>query len=233
MTDIVAECDAFVADATAPFEPRFPQRRRTQPEQFSPSKGWSDYECGRVGSRHDRTREVSYEESRQNEAELTTALEREGAARERLEERQRELERVARQLQGIVDQASGELNRQAVSTLQQALLELLEQEHDPDPPADESGEPGASGAPGASGEPEASGESGASVLFESAARVNGTVGRAVLGAEVLLWGEEGTLEPTVRVDLAAVANVCEVGNSLETVGYVGYVTENVSSPAAG
>ena len=34
VADIVAECDAFVAEATAPFEPRFPQRRRTQPEQF-------------------------------------------------------------------------------------------------------------------------------------------------------------------------------------------------------
>ena len=139
--DIVGESEAFVSKTTAASEPRFPRRRHAQPQQLSPSKGWSSYELGRVGDRHARTREVSFEESRQKEAELAAALERERAARERLEERQRELERVAWQLQGVVNQVSGELNQQAVGTLQQALLELLEQEHDPDQHADESGEP--------------------------------------------------------------------------------------------
>ena len=86
----------------------------------------------------------------------------------------------------------GALNKQAVSTLQQALLELLEQEHEPDPPADESDQ---------------SSEQEAAVLFESAALVNGVEGRVLLGAETLLWGEAHASEPTVSVELATVTHV--------------------------
>ena len=205
--DLLSECNAFVSEEAALDEARYPRRRRAPVQPLSPSKGWSDFELQRTGSRHERTREVSYEESRRNEAELAARLEGERAARARLEERQRGLEHVAIQLQGIINQAEGELNRQAVCTLQQALLELLEQEHGPDPPADESGEPGASGEPGTSGEPGASGEPGERALFESAARVGGVAGRAVLGAEVLLWGEDAAPEPAMRVELVAISNV--------------------------
>ena len=46
--DMEAACEAFVTEAAAPVEPRVSRRRRTQPEQLSPSKGWSDYEQSRV-----------------------------------------------------------------------------------------------------------------------------------------------------------------------------------------
>ena len=188
--DVLAECIAFEADT--PDDVRYPRRRRVPVQQFSPSKGWSEYERERTGSRHDRTREVSYAQSRQNEAELTDALECERTARQRLEERQQCLKEVARQLQGIVNQAAGELNRQTVSTLQLALMELLDEEHEADELADELG---------------ASGEREESVTFETAARVSGVVGRTVVGSEELLWGEASAREPTVRVALATVTNV--------------------------
>jgi uncharacterized FlaG/YvyC family protein len=190
-------------------EARYPRRRRAQVQPLSPSKGWSEFELERTGSRHGRTREVSYTQSRQNEAELTAALDQEQAARKRLEQRQEQLKQAARQMMGIVDQVKGDLNQQVVSTLQHALLELLEDEDVPEPPAEDdvggaSGESGASGEPGTSGEQGASGES---VLFESAVHVSGTAGRVVLGADVLLWGKEAALEPTVTVELATVSKV--------------------------
>ena len=145
-------------------EARYPRRRRAQVQPLSPSKGWSEFELERTGSRHGRTREVSYTQSRQNEAELTAALDQEQAARKRLEQRQEQLKQAARQMMGIVDQVKGDLNQQVVSTLQHALLELLEDEDVPEPPAEDdvggaSGESGASGEPGTSGEQGASGES--------------------------------------------------------------------------
>jgi hypothetical protein len=97
--DVLSECDAFIMEATAADEPRYARRRRAPVQPLSPSKYWSEFELRRTGHRHERTLEVSYAESRQNEAELTAALDRERAARNRLEERQNTLKRVARQLQ--------------------------------------------------------------------------------------------------------------------------------------
>eukprot|EP00966_Prymnesium_polylepis_P271289 6268136-Prymnesium_polylepis.1 len=61
--DLLSECSAFVSEATAAEEGRYPRRRRASVEPYSPSKGWSEFELERTGSRHERTREVSYEES--------------------------------------------------------------------------------------------------------------------------------------------------------------------------
>eukprot|EP00966_Prymnesium_polylepis_P310649 7177407-Prymnesium_polylepis.1 len=192
--DMVTECNAFVEEATAPFEPRFPRRRRTQAQQFSPSKGCSDYERGRAGSRHDRTREVSYEESRQNEAELSAALERERDARQRLNERHAEIRRVAREMQLIAESQRGALDQQTAAALQQALLEILQQEDDVDePPADELVE-------------ESCGQQEA-VLFEAASAVNGESGRVVLGAYTLLWGKVDAPEPTIRLTLSTISSI--------------------------
>ena len=98
------------------------------------------------------------------------------------------LESGAGQLQGIIDQTMGALNKQTVSTLQQALLDLIEQEHDADQPvdADESGESGESG------------EQYAAVLYQTAATVKGAAGRLVLGVEEAMIEEARRLDMEVK-----------------------------------
>lgn len=54
--DLVTNCSTFVSEATAPFEPRLPLRRRAiVQQQFPPSKSCSAYECERVGDRSTRS----------------------------------------------------------------------------------------------------------------------------------------------------------------------------------
>ena len=190
--DLLSECSTFVNEL--PNDLRYPRRSRSMPQQFSPSKGWSAFELERTGQRHARTRDVSYRESRQNEAELTATLEREQAARDRLEQRQEQLLQCARQLRGIVDQAKGDLNQQAVSTLQHALLELLDDEHEAEAPADD----------GEGGEGD---EQHMPPLFEAAATVNGDVGRVVLGADILLWGKQDAAEPAIQLPLVSISGI--------------------------
>ena len=202
--DLLAECDAFVAQAAVTAEPpaiRTPAKRtRMLSQPYSPSKDWSGYERSRSGERHDRTREVSYGQSRRNEAELQAALQAEHAARERMSARMQEIRGLSAQLREVAERAAGgnELHKQVLSSLQLALLELLEQE-DETPPlgdcADGSIDDELDGdnARAASENP--------AVLFVASALRDGAHVRLVLGSQALVWGPEGALGPLVQLAL--------------------------------
>lgn len=201
--DLLTECQStfYTEEATAQLEGHSPQRRRARSlQKYSPSTGWSKAELKRTGHRHGRTRDVTYPECRQNEAELQLALERENAACMRLRLRHDGMQRSSRKLQGIIDLASGELNRQCVAMLQQALLELLLEEDEPLELENDD-------TPGEMGEVEAVSDGMEMVLFEALASIKGAAGRLTLGPDMILWGGLDAPEPSVRVPLKSVRGV--------------------------
>eukprot|EP00310_Coccolithus_braarudii_P001145 CAMPEP_0183379052 /NCGR_PEP_ID=MMETSP0164_2-20130417/125230_1 /TAXON_ID=221442 /ORGANISM="Coccolithus pelagicus ssp braarudi, Strain PLY182g" /LENGTH=376 /DNA_ID=CAMNT_0025556629 /DNA_START=484 /DNA_END=1611 /DNA_ORIENTATION=+ len=230
--ELVSESSAFVEEVTAEFEPpshkggtenRSSCRRAKTGANVGGVAGravvgseellWSElfaseptmrsnYERDRVGSRHGRVREVSYSESRENEVQLSAALERERDARERLEQRHAEMQRIARELQLTVDAQAGGLNQQMAATLQRALLDLLAQEDEPEGDQPSEGQTAAEDC-----EMGASSEQEASIRFEAGAHVGGVAGRAVVGSEELLWSELFASEPTMRMELVSVTQI--------------------------
>jgi hypothetical protein len=108
------------------------------------------------------------------------------------------MQRLARELKQISEQVAGGLNQQAAATLQQALLDLLEQEDEVDRHSNESEDHPAE---------QSAKRHDDAIVFEAAAAVNGAAGRVVLGVDILLWGEANAPEPSVRLPLTAITGV--------------------------
>ena len=197
---------------------------------------------------------MSYEQSRLNEAGLQEALERERAARSRLDARFADAKRGMTQLHEMAARVGGgnELHTQSMAVLQGALLDLLEQEDEGDeslpdePGSDEPGSDEEDGEvlPPAEVEPI---DAPTHIMFEAAAAVDGVAGRVVLGSDRLIyrslvyrsevhrWEVYGSVTPLPsslhRLKLVRIGHDISREHLDKTVHIDGHVTKKIS-PAA-